>query len=179
MEQEEFTIDDASKADWAIEQIITQQMRRDYFVECAKEKIERLKEQIKQEEEKCETGVSYLSHKLADYMGREEVPTKTTKTQSSLTLPAGKVVVKFPKLDFVNKSHQSASKSKGDKAFVEEIKKIDKKYIVTTENVDWSALKKDLAINDENHSVFLKDTGEVVEYLIAEETPQTITVKAN
>ena len=43
---EEFVIDSASKAEWAIEQIAEKQAQRDYFVKCAEEKMNLLLEKL-------------------------------------------------------------------------------------------------------------------------------------
>ena len=100
-EYKEFEIKDASTADWAISKIADERKRKDYFVECAKKEIERLQTQIKEIEEKCERTTSYLSGCLGKYLELDEVPKKKTKTQESVTLPAGKIVKKLPQIEYV------------------------------------------------------------------------------
>ena len=102
-EHEEFEIKDASAADWAISKIADERKRKDYFVECANKEIEKLKAQIKEMEEKCERTTSYLSGCLGKYLERDEVPKKKTATQESITLPAGKIIKKLPKTEYIRK----------------------------------------------------------------------------
>ena len=58
---EEFSITDAKTADWAIGKIAEERKRRDFFVECAKAEIEKLNNQIKDAEQKCENATNYLA----------------------------------------------------------------------------------------------------------------------
>src|SRR5574344_1812178 len=91
-EHKEFEIADASTADWAISKIADERKRKDYFVECANKEME----------EKCERATSYLSGCLGKYLERDEVPKKKTATQESITLPAGKIIKKLPKTEYVS-----------------------------------------------------------------------------
>ena len=51
-EYSEFTITDASTADWAISQIADERKRTDYFIDCAKQEIAQLNQQIKDAQKK-------------------------------------------------------------------------------------------------------------------------------
>ena len=175
-EYKEFEIKDASTADWAISKIADERKRKDYFVECAKKEIERLQTQIKDIEEKCERTTSYLSGCLGKYLELDEVPKKKTKTQESVTLPAGKIIKKLPRIEYVMSSGEDVTKHKGDDEFIKEIKKLDKKLIKTVKEVDWATLKKNI-ISDGEGNVMLKDTGEYIESLSARETLPSIKIE--
>ena len=58
-EFEQFEITDASTADWAIKKIADERKRAQYFIDCAKDEIERLKGQFKEMEEKCENSTQF------------------------------------------------------------------------------------------------------------------------
>ena len=172
----EFEIKDASTADWAISKIADERKRKDYFVECANKEIEKLKTQIKEMEEKCERTTSYLSGCLGKYLERDEVPKKKTATQESITLPAGKIIKKLPKIEYVMSSGEAVTKHKNDDDFIKEIKGIDKKLIKTIKEVDWATLKKNIT-NTEDGMVVYKETGDIIESLSTRETLPSIEVK--
>lgn len=175
-EHKEFEIKDASTADWAISKIADERKRKDYFVECANKEIEKLQTQIKEMEEKCERTTSYLSGCLGKYLEREDVPKKKTTTQESITLPAGKIIKKLPKIEYVMSSGEAVTKHKNDNDFVKEIKGLDKKLIKTIKEVDWVTLKKNIT-NTEDGMVIYKETGDIIESLSTRETLPSIEVK--
>ena len=175
-EYKEFEIKDASTADWAISKIADERRRKDYFVECANKEIEKLQTQIKEMEEKCERTTSYLSGCLGKYLERDEVPKKKTTTQESITLPAGKIIKKLPKIEYVMSSGEAVTKHKNDDDFVKEIKRLDKKLIKTIKEVDWATLKKNIT-NTEDGMVIYKETGDIIESLSTRETLPSIEVK--
>ena len=175
-EHKEFEIKDASTADWAISKIADERKRKDYFVECANKEIEKLKAQIKEMEEKCERNTSYLCGCLGKYLERDEVPKKKTTTQESITLPAGKIIKKFPKIEYVMSSGEAVTKHKNDDDFIKEIKGLDKKLIRTIKEVDWATLKNNIT-NTEDGMVIYKETGDIIESLSTRETLPSIEVK--
>lgn len=175
-EHKEFEIKDASTADWAISKIADERKRKDYFVECANKEIEKLQTQIKEMEEKCERTTSYLSGCLGKYLERDEVPKKKTATQESITLPAGKIIKKLPKIEYIMSSGEAVTKHKNDDNFVKEIKGLDKKLIKTIKEVDWATLKKNIT-NTEDGMVIYKETGDIIESLSTRETLPSIEVK--
>ena len=175
-EYKEFEIKDASTADWAISKIADERKRKDYFVECANKEIEKLQAQIKGVEEKCERTTSYLSGCLGKYLELDEVPKKKTKTQESVTLPAGKIIKKLPRIEYVMSSGEAITKHKSDDEFIKEIKELDKKLIKTIKEVDWATLKKNIT-SDEEGNVILKDTGEYIESLSARTTLPSIKIE--
>lgn len=172
----EFEIADASTADWAISKIAEERKRTQYFVDVAKKEIENLEKQIKDMEEKCERSVQYLSGCLGKYLERDDVPTKKTKTQESITLPAGKIIKKFAKTEFKMPNGKSVTNSKGDEKLVKEVADINDKFIKTKQEVDWAILKKHLDVDDDGNVIY-KDTGEFLESIVAQETLPYIEVK--
>ena len=175
-EHKEFEIRDASTADWAISKIADERKRKDYFVECANKEIEKLKAQIKEMEDKCERTTSYLSGCLGKYLERDEVPKKKTATQESITLPAGKIIKKLPKIEYIMSNGEAVTKHKNDDNFIKEIKGLDKKLIKTIKEVDWATLKKNIT-NTEDGMVVYKETGDIIESLSTRATLQSIEVK--
>ena len=172
----EFEISDASTADWAISKIAEERKRTQYFVDVAKQEIENLKKQIKEMEEKCDRSVQYLSGCLGKYLEREEVPTKKTTTQESVTLPAGKIIKKFAKTEFRMPNGKSVTDSKCDAKLVKEVTNINNEFIKTKQEVDWANLKKHLDVDDEGNVIY-KDTGEFLESIVAQETLPYIEIK--
>lgn len=171
-----FIIDNAKKASWAIDKIADERKRTKFFIDCAKAEIEKLQSQIKDAEEKCENATSFLSSKLAMFLEREDVPKRETKTQVSVTLPAGKIIKKLPKLEFTMVNGESVTKFKGDDDFVKEVKAINPSFVKTKEEVDWATLKKSL-ITDGATGVVVKDSGEYIDSLIATETLPYVEIK--
>jgi hypothetical protein len=175
---EEYEIKNASEADWAIEKIIEERHRRDCFIETAKAKIDKLKAQIEKETKRCDNATNFLTSKLAHYVEHSDVPTKKTKTQESLNLPSGKVVIIFPKVKIVMaKDGADVSKAKENKDFVNEVERIDAKYIKTVKSVDWAKLKKDLTVNEESGIITLTDTGECLDTLGVEIGVKSVEIK--
>lgn len=170
-EKEEFVIDDASKAMWAISKVKEARAERDYYINACKNEIERLKEKVAKAEEKCESSTNYLMFKLNEYMDREDVPTKTTKTQTSLKLPNGKVVRKLAKEEICDYNGNSGSKLKTNSDLIDFA---DEKYRKVTVELDWAEFKKNLEIQD---GVVITKDGEVVDCLTTREVPFSIDVK--
>ena len=177
-QDEEFQIKDAKTADWAIGKIAEERKRRDFFVDCAKAEIEKLKQQIEDAERKCENATNYLSGKLGQFLELEEVPKKKTTTQWLVQLPAGKIIKKLAKKEYIMADGGAVTSAKSNEAFLAEVKEIDPAFIKTKEEVDWSALKKKLTM-DEDGGVLLKDTGEYIESLTTQETLPSIEIKIN
>lgn len=168
---EQFTISDASTADWAIEQIKQEQDRMELFEDVIKKKIEDLKNQLKEEKEKSVNSTSFLRHKLADYISNENVPSKETKTQISLKLPSGTVKVVKSKLKLVN------DKANADE-LLEYCRESAKEFIKTEESVMWGELKKTLSIQMMGDSpVVINQDGEIVDCVKVEETLPEVVVK--
>lgn len=175
-EYAEFEIKTAQQADWAISKIAEERARAEFFINCAKEEKARLDSQIKDAEKKLENATSFLTSKLGQFLENEEVPKKKTKTQISVTLPAGKIVKKLPKTEFIMQGGEDVTKHKSDKDFIKEIKGIDESFIKQTEEVMWGDLKKKLAVDDDG-GVYVKDTGEYIESITTQQTLPFIEIK--
>ena len=175
-EYAEFEIKTAQQADWAISKIAEERARAKFFINCAKEEKARLDSQIKDAEKKLENATSFLTSKLGQFLEKEEVPKKKTKTQISVTLPAGKIVKKLPKTEFIMQGGEDVTKHKSDEDFIKEIKGIDESFIKQTEEVMWGDLKKKLAVDDDG-SVYVKDTGEYIESITTQQTLPFIEIK--
>ena len=177
-EYAEFEIKTAQQADWAISKIAEERERAEFFINCAKEEKARLDNQIKDAEKKLENATSFLAGKLGQFLEKEEVPKKETKTQISVTLPAGKIVKKLPKTEFIMQGGEDITKHKSDEDFIKEIKGIDEAFIKQTEEVVWGDLKKKLAVDDDG-GVYVKDTGEYIESITTQQTLPHIEIKTN
>lgn len=175
-EYAEFEIKTAQQADWAISKIAEERARAEFFINCAKKEKARLDNQIKDAEKKLENATSFLAGKLGQFLEKEEVPKKETKTQISVTLPAGKIVKKLPKTEFIMQGGGDITKHKSDEDFIKEIKGIDEAFIKQTEEVVWSDLKKKLAVDDDG-GVYVKDTGEYIESITTQQTLPHIEIK--
>lgn len=175
-EYAEFEIKTAQQADWAISKIAEERERAEFFINCAKEEKARLDNQIKDAEKKLENATSFLTGKLGQFLEKEEVPKKETKTQISVTLPAGKIVKKLPKTEFIMQGGEDVTKHKSDEDFIKEIKGIDESFIKQTEEVMWGDLKKKLAVDDDGN-VYVKDTGEYIESITTQQTLPSIEIK--
>ena len=172
----EFEIVDASTADWAISKIAKERKRTQYFVDVAQKEIENLEKQIKDMEDKCERSVQYLSGCLGKYLERDDVPTKKTTTQESITLPAGKIIKKFPKIEYKMANGIDVAKGKSKESFVSEVSDIDNTLIKTKLEVDWAKLKTRLGVTEDGNVIY-KDTGEFIESIVAQKTLPSIEVK--
>lgn len=175
-EYAEFEIKTAQQADWAISKIAEERARAEFFINCAKEEKVRLDNQIKDAEKKLENATSFLTGKLGQFLEKEEVPKKKTKTQISVTLPAGKIVKKLPKTEFIMQGGEDVTKHKSDEDFIKEIKGIDESFIKQTEEVMWGDLKKKLTVDDDG-GVYVKDTGEYIESITTQQTLPSIEIK--
>lgn len=171
--ENEFCIDSPELADWAITKVIEEQKRFEIYEQAAKDKIERLKEQVKAEKERSEGRSSWLRYKLGEYL--DTTPAKTTKTQKSLKLPSGSIVCKFEKLNYV--PADGAKSVKESKSVLNWCKENANDFVKseTKESVDWAELKKKVKVI--GGVVYYTETGEEVEGLTYEMSPKEIEVK--
>ena len=106
------------------------------------------------------------------------MPKSKAKTQWSVKLPAGKIVKKLATTEIVMADGGAVTSNKSKEDFLNEVREIDKKFIKTKEEVDWSALKKCLT-TDEDGGVMVADTGEYIESLMSRQTLPKIEIKVN
>lgn len=175
---QEFTIESADTANWAIKQIADKRKRLKYFCDIANQEIEKLKNQIDTETETCEDLCNFLIGALGKYIENEDVPVKTTKTQTSLKLPAGKIIKKHEEKKIKTLDGQTPSSTLKSDVFIDSVEKIYPEYIKKTKSVEWSNMKSILTISDENE-VLDSDTGEIIDFLKVEVIPPTIKVECN
>lgn len=159
--EDEFFIENADTANWAISKIKEERARRDLFIEAANAQIDRLKSQIADEKEKCNNRTAFLLLKLDLFL--DDAPARETKTQLSLDLPAGKLVRKLSKTKFV----------RDDDKLIESLK--DSEYVERKPSIKWGELKKDLTVLD--GIVMRKSTGEILDGITVEELPSEFDVR--
>lgn len=177
-ESNEFEITTAQQADWAISKIAEERARTEFFINCAKEEKAKLDKQIKDAEKKLKNATAFLTGKLGAFLENDDVPKKKATTQISVTLPAGKIIKKLPKKEYVMQGGDDVTKHKSDADFIAEVKDIDESLIKHTEEVMWGDLKKKLATDDKGN-VYVKDTGEFLESITVQETLPYIEIKTN
>ena len=151
--------------DWAIEQVIEEQERFKLYEQAINHKIEKLKEDLLQEKEKSENRTSWLRFKLGEYIKRDDVPAKDTKTQMSLKLPSGTIKFIKSKLDY----------DRDDDELLEYCKENATDFIKIKESVNWIEFKKHLEIK--NDIVINKDTGEIIDGINVIEVVPKIEIK--
>lgn len=147
---QEFEIDNANVADWAIEKIKEEEARIALFVQVANEKIEDLKTKIADETRKSEGRTGYLKHKLAEYLDRDDVPAKQTKTKKTLTLPSGKIDVIFPKKTIIARNGKDI---KTNENLINYCKENSPEFIATKESIKWADFKKVLTIDSDGNVI--------------------------
>ena len=120
---EGFTIDNDSKADWAVRKIAEIRAECDRMAEWHRQ-------QVNKEKEAAEADISRLEHMLSEYF--VIVPHKVTKTQESYTLPTGKLVVKKQNPEF----------KRDDKTVIAWLKDNGGgDFVKVSESLDWAGLK--------------------------------------
>lgn len=163
-EENAWVCDSPEKADWAIEKIKEIRTRRDMFINVAEQKINTLKAQIEEQEKSCENQESFFVEALNHYL--DTAPAKKTKTQIALELPAGKIIRKISRPDF----------TKDDARLLEYLKEYSPDFISWTPKVKWAELKKILQIQDDS-AVVRTDTGEILDCIWVEMSPERIEIK--
>lgn len=160
-EQTEFVIEDPRAANWAVMRVKEERARRDLFIDAAQAQIEHLNQQIQDKQQKCDQSTAYWLFKLDEYLNT--APAKRAKTQVSLDLPAGKLVRKLPRQEYIRDNELLAEILAGTD------------YVDTKPVLRWAELKKDIDIV--NGAVVLKTTGEVLEGIAVEEKPAAFDIK--
>ena len=162
--KKEFTLDTPEKVDWAIEQIIDEQKRFELYKQAINGKIEKLKCELVNEKEASGHRTSWLRFKLGEYLQRDDVPAKDTKTQLSLKMPSGTVKYIKSKPEFI----------KDDNILLNFIKENDSEFIKTKESINWKDFKTTL--NIVGNDVFNAD-GVIVDGITIEDTVPKVEVK--
>ena len=171
-EQSDFIIKDATMANWAINKVVEEQKRFGLYEEVAKAEMQRIKEELAEEKRKSEARTSFLRIKLGDYLEREDVPAKTTKTQKTLTLPAGTIKKKLPHMEYCA---IDADKPNNSPQLIELLQDIAPVFIKTETSVNWGEFKKELSF-DENRTVIYNQTGEIIECMSLNYVPAEVKI---
>lgn len=171
-EQSDFIIKDATMANWAINKVVEEQKRFGLYEEVAKAEMQRIKEELAEEKRKSEARTSFLRIKLGDYLEREDVPAKTTKTQKTLTLPAGTIKKKLPHMEYCA---IDADKPNNSPQLIELLQDIAPVFIKTETSVNWGEFKKELSF-DENRTVIYNPTGEIIECMSLNYVPAEVKI---
>ncbi len=144
---EDFAIDNAGKADWAVSVIKSEQAQCEEYISACKYQIDQLNDKINSRKEKLEIQTSYLTALLKEYL--KTAPTKKAKASESLELPSGKIRLTYASKKLVPDSENLTEKYK------------DTEYVETQYKFKWGEFKKSLTIVED--MVINKDTGEQVE----------------
>ena len=171
-EQSDFIIKDATMANWAINKVVEEQKRFGLYEEVAKAEMQRIKEELAEEKRKSEARTSFLRIKLGDYLEREDVPAKTTKTQKTLTLPAGTIKKKLPHMEYCA---IDADKPNNSPQLIKLLQDIAPVFIKTEISVNWGEFKKELSF-DENKTVIYNPTGEIIECMSLNYVPAEVKI---
>lgn len=164
VESEVFHVTDDDSADWAVQKIKEDLFERDRLIGIAKNKIERLEDEICEITNEYDRKTSFLKSCLFDYF--TTVKHKETKTQESYKLLSGSLVMKKASSKIV----------KDDDILVEYFTDNDMTdFIKVTKSPKWAEYKKRLEINGEN--VIDTETGEIVDALCVEQSLPKFDVK--
>lgn len=160
-----FVIDSDTKAEWALEKIKAAQEDRDRLLDIVKYKEAELAEKKAKIEADYDNDTGYLKQLLAAYM--QTVPTRKTKTQSTYKLVTGSLVMKQGGYEYKRDETSLCEwlENNGYSDFV----KVDKKAA-------WGELKKGTTVNEDG-SVCISETGEIVEGVTAARKPDEFDVK--
>ena len=165
-QKENFSIENDSTAEWAVEKIKEAAEERDRLLALISEKEEELARKKLAILERYENSTSFLLFKLREYMGTVKV--KSTKTQDTYQLLSGKLVRKKPAVDYY------VDKEKLLK-WLDECNRAD--LIKVERTPIWVEIKKHLLCDTESGLVTMEDSGEVIEGVTAIEKPETFDIK--
>lgn len=161
-ERPAFEVTDDLKADWAVEQIHAHIELRDRLVALADARIKEMQEKKAKYALHCQNETAYLSVKLLDYF--HTVKTADTKTQRKYQLTSGTLLLK----------HQQPEIVRDEAVILAWAKKVAPQYVQVKESVAWGELKKVSEVRGE--AVVLKETGEIVQGVVAFERADTFEI---
>jgi phenylalanyl-tRNA synthetase alpha subunit len=95
---ENFVIESDITAEWALEKISLKTAESKRNINVLQSKIIECELRIKKEEQSLQIKISFLQEKLRQYF--QKVTHEKTKTQESYKLPAGKLILKYPKTEY-------------------------------------------------------------------------------
>lgn len=163
---EAFTIDNDTKADWALRRIREEREELARLETIAQDQIGEIVQRLEAARNRCEQSTGRLLGLLDAYF--DTVPHKSTKTQDKYQLLSGALVRKRGGIDY----------QRDDAALVDWMMDNDYDEMVTmTTKPQWGSFKRLLHGDPETGVVTLADTGEVVPGLTAIQKPDTFDVK--
>lgn len=161
-----FTIDDDSKAEWALEKIKEATEERDRLLNLIKEKEAELAAKKAGITEKYERETGYLKGLLQQYMNTVEC--KSTKTQDTYQLLSGKLIRKKPTTEY---------KVDDEKLLAWLSDNGHEELIKTESKPRWGELKKLLTGDPESGLTMIEGTGELVDGVEAKLTEPKFDIK--
>lgn len=165
-EQEGFVIDNDQKASWALKIIKAETDEAGRLMQIADSQIEELVNKKMEIKEKLDHKTGYLKSLLYRYF--ETVQHKETKTQESYKLLDGQLVFKKPSVKIL--------KPEDDTALIGYLEQNQPEMVETVKKAAWGEFKKSLTITDDGGVVDMA-TGEVLDFIMAEEEPGKFDVK--
>lgn len=145
----EFTIDDDKKAEWALKKIAEEREETQRYIEVCKSMILEYQEKIRKEEENLNKKTSYLEFKLQQYF--QSVEHKSTKTQKTYKLPSGTLRLKYQQPEFKRDEEKLINWLKENQL---------QQFVKTKETPNWVELKKNIKISG-NKAV--SEDGQIIE----------------
>lgn len=159
---EGFRVENDQQAEWCLRKIREAKAEKERW-------LEHYKAASKKAEEDAERTIAFFSGKLEEYF--YQVPHKDTKTQSSYTLPGGKLVRKaqLPKFSTDNAELIPWLKDNFMFDYVKE---------ETVESVNWAELKKTVTVTPDGLHVMNED-GEIIPGVTVEQRPDVFVVQTD
>lgn len=167
-EKPSFRIDDDRKAEWALRIIAADRAEAKRLNDTRRAMIDDYLAAIKAEDERCDKRCKYLEGLLEEYF--QTVPHKETKTQSSYSLPSGKLIMKRkePEIKVEPNAFCAWLEANGHDSFVETIKA-----------PKWGEFKKNVElVYDAGTGMCIdRHTGELIEGVTAVARADTFMIK--
>ena len=164
-----FTIDNDSKADWAVRKINRHQRRIDDAKKLAAEKIQRIKDWLDDVTAENEREIEYFEFILRPYIEAQ----LSGGRSKSYKLPSGVVSMRRADPVFMVGDIKAAA---DNPALVEYVQKFAPDYLRMEPRAAWAELKKVLAAT-ETGAVVNTATGEVMTGIRAEVRPDAISIR--
>lgn len=161
-ENEGFRVENDQQAEWCLRKIREAKAEKERW-------LEHYKAASKKAEEDAERTIAFFSGKLEEYF--YQVPHKDTKTQSSYTLPGGKLVRKAQLPKFSTDYAELIPWLKDNFMF-------DYVKEETVESVNWAELKKTVTVTPDGLHVMNED-GEIIPGVTVEQRPDVFVVQTD
>lgn len=160
-----FQVTDDKSADWTLKKIAEAKQELDRLEEIANAQIAEISAKIEREREIYEGKTRFLKSCLHGYF--LTVPHKETKTKESYKLLSGSLEMKKETQKIIHDDDTLLEYCKANGL---------QEYIKVKESVAWGDLKKQLFIAEDG-TVVNKETGDVVDCLGVEVTPEEFDIK--